>query len=117
GLGQLDKASALFEDALRLAPQDPQGRLELAQLRFKQENLTAARDLAEGVLTSLPDNAQAHSLLGQILFAQGDFKAAREHLEAGVVGAPGFDLAYLLGITYIKLNDFDRARLVFDDMV
>jgi tetratricopeptide (TPR) repeat protein len=116
-LGQRDKAASLFEEALRLAPQDPQARLELAQLRFKQENLAAARELAEAVLTSLPDNPQAHSLLGQILFAQGDFKGARAHLEAAVVGAPGFDLAYLLGITYIKLNDFDRARLVFDDMV
>src|SRR5262249_51732814 len=81
------------------------------------QNLAAARTLAENVLESLPDNAQAHSLLGQILFAQGDFKGARDHLEPAVVGAPGFDIAYLLGITYIKLDDYTRARLVFDDIV
>jgi len=117
GLGQLDRAAALFEDALRLSPDDPQVRLEYAQLRFQQEKLPEARSMAEKVLTSSPDNAQGHSLLGQILFAQGDYKAAREQLEEAVVAAPGFDVAYLLGITYIKLNDFTRARLVFDDMV
>jgi tetratricopeptide (TPR) repeat protein len=117
GLGQLDRAAALFEDAQRLSPDDPQVRLEYAQLRFQQEKLSEARSMAEKVLTSFPDNAQGHSLLGQILFAQGDYKGAREHLEQAVVAAPGFDVGYLLGITYIKLNDFARARLVFDDMV
>lgn len=116
-LGQREKAAALFDDALRLAPGDPQLRLEYAQLRFQQENFVDARALAEKVLASSPDNGQAHSLIGQILFAQGDFKGAREHLEEAVVAAPGFDVAYLLGITYIKLNDFSRARLVFDDML
>jgi tetratricopeptide (TPR) repeat protein len=117
GLGQRDKAAALFEDALRLAPQDPQTRLEYAELRFQQEKLVDARALAEKVLAAFPDNPQAHSLLGQILFAQADYKGAREHLELAVVATPGFDVGYLLGVTYIKLNDFERARLVFDDMV
>jgi tetratricopeptide (TPR) repeat protein len=117
GLGQMDRAATLFEDALRLSSDDPQVRLEYAQLRFQQEKLPEARSMAEKVLTSSPDNAQAHSLLGQILFAQGDYKAAREQLEQAVVAAPGFDVGYLLGVTYIKLNDFARARLVFDDMV
>jgi tetratricopeptide (TPR) repeat protein len=117
GLGQQDKAAALFEDAMRLAPDDPQLRIEYAQLRFQQENFADARVLAEKVLASAPDSPQAHSLLGQVLFAQGEFKGASEHLEQTVVAAPGFDVAYLLGITYIKLNDFGRARLVFDDML
>jgi tetratricopeptide (TPR) repeat protein len=116
GLGQLDRAAALFEDAERLSADDPQVRLEYAQLRFQQEKLPEARAMAEKVLTSSPENAQGHSLLGQILFAQGDYKAAREQLEEAVVAAPGFDVGYLLGVTYIKLNDFTRARLVFDDM-
>jgi tetratricopeptide (TPR) repeat protein len=116
GLGQRDRAAALFDEALRLAPDDARTRVEYAQLRFQQEKFVEARALAEKVLATFPDNAQAHSLLGQILFAQGDFKGAREHLESAVVEAPGFDVGYLLGLTYIKLNDFDRARLVFDDM-
>src|ERR1700686_2468570 len=117
GLGQPDRAAALFEQALHLSPEDPQTRLEYAQLLYRQGKLPTARSIAEGVPVSLPDNAQAQSLLGQILFAQGEYKGAREHLEQAVVAAPGFDIAYLLGMTYIKLGDFSRARLVFDDMV
>ncbi|MGH9511279.1 MAG: tetratricopeptide repeat protein [Terriglobales bacterium] len=117
GLGQRGRAAELFEDALRLPPDDAQTLLEYAQLRFEQDKLPEARSLAEKALAASPDNAQAQTLLGQVLFAQGDYKGARERLEQAVVGAPGFDVAYLLGITYIKLNDFDRARLVFDDMV
>ncbi len=91
GLGQRDKAATLFEDALRLAPNDPQVRIEYAQLRFQQEKFVDARALAENVLAAAPDNAQAHSLLGQILFAQGDLKGALEQLELAVAAAPSFN--------------------------
>jgi tetratricopeptide (TPR) repeat protein len=116
-LGELDHAAGLFEQALLVAPDDPETRIDYAQMLFQQEKLPEARATAEKVLGSAPDNARAHSLLGQVLFAQKDYKGAREHLEQAVVAAPGFDAAYLLGITYIKLNDFARARLVFDDLV
>jgi tetratricopeptide (TPR) repeat protein len=115
-LGDLNRAASLFDQALLVAPDDPETRLDYAQLLIHQEKLSEARSLAERVLASSPDNARAHSLLGQVLFAQKDYKGAREHLELAVVAAPGFDTAYLLGITYIKLNDLSRARLVFDDM-
>ncbi len=116
-LGQLDRAASLLDEALRIVSDDPEARLDYAQLRFQQDKLPDARALAEKVLAASFDDARAQSLLGQILFAQGDYQAAREHLEAAVVAAPGFDVAYLLGITYIKLGDFGRARLVFDDLV
>jgi tetratricopeptide (TPR) repeat protein len=115
-IGELDHAASLFDQALLIAPDDPETRLDNAQLLIQQEKLSEARSSAEKVLASSPDNARANSLLGQVLFAQKDYKGAREHLELAVVAAPGFDIAYLLGMTYIKLNDLSRARLVFDDM-
>jgi tetratricopeptide (TPR) repeat protein len=116
-LGELDRAANLFDQALLVSPDDPETRLDYAQMLFQQEKLPEARAAAEKVLASAPDNAKAQSVLGQVLFAQKNYKAAREHLEMAVVAAPGFDAAYLLGITYIKLNDFTRARLVFDDLL
>jgi len=116
-LGEIGRAASLFEQALRLSPDDPEASLDYAQMLFQQEKLAEARAAAEKVLSSAPNNARAHSLLGQVLFAQKDYKAACEHLEAAVVAAPSFDTGYLLGITYIKLNDFARARLVFDDLI
>ena len=116
-LGELGRATHLFEQAVAVSPDESETRLDYAQLLFQQENLPEARALAEKVVTSAPDNARAHLVLGQVLFAQQDYKGAREHLEAAVVAAPTFDNGYLLGITYIKLGDFGRARLVFDDLI
>lgn len=116
-LGETDKAVSLFDQALQVAPNDPETGVDYAQLLFQQEKLTEARTGAEKILASAPDNARAQSLLGQILFAQKDYKGAREHLEQAVVAAPDFNTGYLLGITYIQLSDFSRARLVFDDLV
>jgi len=115
--GESREAAALFEEALLLAPEDSGVRLDFALMRLKQGNLPEARSLAERVVQSSPGNAQARIVLGQILYSQGDYKAAREHLEAAVVAAPSFDVGYLLGMTYIKLNDLARARLLFDDML
>jgi tetratricopeptide (TPR) repeat protein len=116
-LGELARAANLFDQALQILPDDPETCLDYAQMLIQQEKLPEASALAEKVLALTPDNARAHSLLGQVLFAQKDYKGAREHLEVAVVDAPGFDVAYLLGITYLKLNDTGRARLVFDDLV
>ncbi|HWZ81031.1 MAG TPA: tetratricopeptide repeat protein [Terriglobales bacterium] len=116
-LGEMGRAGSLFEQALAIAPEDPETRLDYAQMLFQQEKLSEARDLAEKVLSKNPDQARAQLILGQVLFAQKDYRAAREHLEAAVVAAPTFDSGYLLGITYIKLGDFPRARLVFDDLI
>jgi tetratricopeptide (TPR) repeat protein len=115
-LGQADKAALLFEDALRLSKSDTGTLLDYAQMRFQQDKLSEARSLAEQAAQISPDNARMHTLLGEILFAQKDYKAAREHLEQAVVATPTFDIGYLLGLNYIRLNDLTRARLVFDDM-
>src|SRR5215831_13704669 len=116
-LGQPERAASLLDEILALAPGDLESQLDYAQLHFQQNRLPEARSLAEKVLASSPDNARAHSLLGRILFAQDDCKGAREQLESAVVEAPNFEVAYLLGVTYIRLNDFARARLVFDDIL
>jgi len=115
--GESDEAAALFDEVLRLAPDDGDVRLDFALMRLEQGNLPKARSLAEKVVESSPGNARARAVLGQILFSQGDYKAAREHLEAAVVATPSFEVGYVLGLTYIKLNDLVRARLLFDDML
>jgi tetratricopeptide (TPR) repeat protein len=116
-LGSSDKAAGFFDEALRLAPTNAAVRLDYGRMRLRLGNLSVARTLAEQVLKDDPENAKARALLGQILFSQGDYKGARESLEIATVAEPTFDIGYLLGMTYIKLNDLARARLVFEDMV
>lgn len=116
-LGESEKAAAIFEEALGLAPANAGVRLNYATMRLRQGDLAAARRQIELVLQGGPDNARARALLGQILFDQDDYKSARPALEAATAAEPSFETAYLLGVTYLKLNDLMRARLVFDDMI
>jgi tetratricopeptide (TPR) repeat protein len=116
-LGETETAVSLFEQALKISPNDAETGVDYGHLLLRQDQLTEARSIVEKVIISTPDNAKAQALLGQILFAQKDYKGAREHLEHAVVAAPDFDSAYLLGITYVKLSDFGRAALVFDDLI
>jgi tetratricopeptide (TPR) repeat protein len=116
-LAEYDKAAKLLEGALALAPQDPDLLLNFSAMRFEQGQFGEARSLAEKSLQIQPNNSSAHDLLGRLFFQQGDFQAAREQLEAAVVGTPNFETGYLLGVTYLKLNDLTRADLLFNEMV
>jgi len=116
-VAQFDQASGLFEEALRLAPDDDNVQLDYASLRLQQRNFAAGQSLAEAVVDRHPKNAAARVVLGQILFSRKDYEAARKQLEIAVVAAPNFDVGYLLGLTYIKLNDLKHAALLFNEMV
>jgi tetratricopeptide (TPR) repeat protein len=116
-LGNSDKAAVLFDEALRLAPANSAVRLDYGRMRLQQGDFAGAHALGEEVLKDDPENVKAHALLGQALFSQGAYKDAREHLEEATATEPAFDVAYLLGVNYLKLGDFVRARLVFDDLI
>jgi len=116
-LGEPERGISLFEEALKISPNDAETGLDYGRLLLQQDKPTEARTVVEQILPSAPDDAKAQALLGQILFAQKDYKGAREHLEHAVGAAPDFDSGYLLGITYVKLSDFGRAALVFDDLI
>ncbi len=112
-----ERSAKLFEEATNLAPDDNSLRLDAARTLFQQGKLQEARALVEKVRQSGQEDAKTQVLLGQILYAQRNYKDARAPLEAAVVAAPSFDVGYLLGATYIRLNDYTRARLLFSDMV
>ncbi len=114
---QFDLAAKFFDEALRLIPDQPDLYLDYATIRLRQGRLPEGRALAEKAVQGAPNNAAAQYTLGGILFQLGDYKAAREHLEAAVVAGPTFENGYLLGITYLKLNDLNRATLLFNEMI
>jgi tetratricopeptide (TPR) repeat protein len=116
-LGEYEQAEKLFEAGLIVAPENPDLRLDFAVMRLEQSNFPEAKSLAEKTLQTAPNNPRAQYLLGNALSQQGNYRAAKEHLEAAVVGAPNFETGYLLGVTYLKLNDLTRADLLFKEMV
>ena len=114
--GRYDQAQELMESAVKLSPDNPDLLLDFAAMRLDQENFTEARLLAEKSLKIRPNDPRAEYLIGNALCQQNDYQAAKPHLEAAVVGAPNFETGYLLGLTYLKLNDPKHAELLFGDM-
>jgi len=116
-VAQFEQATNLFEEAARLAPDDESVQLDYAALRLQQKDFAGAQPLVEQAIARHPKNIAARVILGQILFSKHEYDAARKELEVAVVEAPSFDDGYLLGLTYIKLNDLPHARMLFEEMV
>lgn len=115
--GQYEQAQKLLESGLVVMPDDPDLLLDFSAMRLEQSKFSESKSLAEKVLQTRPGNSRAEYLIGNSLCQQGDYQAAKEHLEAAVMGAPNFETGYLLGLTYLKLNDRKHADLLFDEMV
>ena len=114
--GKFDDADKLFKEASAQDADDPQLNLDYAAFLLQQGNAKDARLYAERSVRAVPENARAQYILGSALFQQQDYKGAKEHLEKAVVADPKFQVGYLLGVTYIKLNDLTRVTALFHDM-
>jgi len=110
-------AAELFEDGLQIAPKDLDLHLDFAAMRLNEGKLEEAKSLATKGVDLDPKNPKARYLLGAVLFKNQDYEGAQQQLEAAVVANPNFEIGYLLGLTYLKLNDLKRAARLFDEMV
>ncbi|MEP7074200.1 MAG: tetratricopeptide repeat protein [Acidobacteriota bacterium] len=63
-----------------------------------------------------PQNTLAHQILGSLYYSSGNYEAALAELEQVFNAAPDFDGAYLLGMTYLRLKQSDRAKLLFEEI-
>ena len=69
--GQLDKASAAFEHATALAPNDPEALLSLVKLDVALGHADRARARLDALLATRPDHLFGHGLLGEVLALSG----------------------------------------------
>lgn len=69
--GQLDKASAAYERATALAPNDPEPLLSLVKLDVAQGHADRARTRLDALLAARPDHLYGHGLLGEMLALSG----------------------------------------------
>ena len=115
--GKAAEAEALFKDALAIAPESPEIRMDYAVLCLDKEDIPEAKLQAEKALQLAPDQERGHYLLGRVLYGQGDYAGAKTQLEAAIVATPTFDVGYNLALTYLNLKDLNRVRLLFDEMI
>jgi tetratricopeptide (TPR) repeat protein len=113
---KFEDASKLFAEALTLAPENTDAKLDYAALCLEEGKPKEAQALAERAIQLAPGDARSQYMLGASLFQQQDYAGAKQHLEKAVVTDPKFEIGYLLGITYIKLQDLNRATILFNEM-
>jgi hypothetical protein len=76
-------ARSLFEEAVRRHPDNPMGRVNLANLLLLTEEHDLARTHFEAALRADPDHIHAHRGLGNLLADMGDAEDARRHRDLG----------------------------------
>jgi tetratricopeptide (TPR) repeat protein len=112
---QLRRAAQLLADSLSLR-EDARVRTDLAIARMRLMETDGALEEARAALKSDDRNARAHHVLGKLFYMKGDYAGALRELERAVVLETDLDAAYTLGMTYLRLKQLDRAKLLFEEM-
>jgi hypothetical protein len=82
-MGAIDAACRVYSEAIAHHPDNPIGRVNLANLLLRANRHAEARAHYEAVLKIDPEHAPAHQGLGAVLADIGDRTAARHHFEKG----------------------------------
>ncbi len=95
--GDLKGAVNAFQKITQVAPQNPDGWVNMARARFQEGNLTAAKEADERALALAPSLARANFFYARILRNQGKYDEAAAYLR-------------------IVLAQYPRDRVVHDEM-
>jgi tetratricopeptide (TPR) repeat protein len=113
--GQFARAVELLGSSLSARDDaDARTNLAIAQMRLLQIDKATAE--ARAALALDARNARAQHVLGKLLYMKGDHAGALTPLERAVALEPDLDAAYTLGMTYLRLKQLERARLLFEEM-
>jgi tetratricopeptide (TPR) repeat protein len=82
-MGAIDAACRVYAEAILHHPENPMGRVNLANLLLRANRHAEARAHYEAVLRIHPDYAEAHQGVGAVLSDLGDREAARHHFQKG----------------------------------
>jgi tetratricopeptide (TPR) repeat protein len=116
-IGDYSKSSALFNEALLLAPNNHDLQLDSAEEALASKDLQRGRLLAEKAVAAEPGDARAHRVLGRILLQAGENEPAKTELEKAVAIEPDFNNGYALACAYLALKDKEPAAGIFREML
>jgi tetratricopeptide (TPR) repeat protein len=112
------EAVTAFEDAALYRPDDQALLIDLAIAYFDAGQYKKALDPLSKALARDPQNTGAHHMLGKTAFMLGDFDKSASELEAALKLAPeDYDVAYTLGLAYLKQHKFAPAKQLYDRML
>ena len=112
-----DQAISVYRRALQLSPDDKPILLNLGLVYLRQEDHARALPLFARVVTMDPQNLQARQLLAVCRAYAGQVSPAIRDLEALRASAPRDEnVLFLLGFVYLKSNEPEKAKVVFEQM-
>lgn len=112
--GKRPQAQKLYQDVLRLRPQDAQALYLLGAIYYEQKSYAPASECLEKSLAIRPGHGPTHSLLGVVYSLMGQFDKAISHLQNVVKSAPqSVDAHYNLARALLEKEDFDAAALSY----
>ncbi len=118
-LGRLEEAEDMFEQVVRLHPEEPDARYRLVALSLAGQNANAAQEHLNFMIDAFPENPNSHYYAGMIQAREGNHdRALREFATAGTLevafrgkllyGAD--DLLYNEGVALAALGRFGDAE-------
>jgi tetratricopeptide (TPR) repeat protein len=128
GYGQLGKvysaeknyqqAITTLESATLYQPDSQEVLIDLAIAYFDAEQYEKALDPLGKALSANPQSAAAHHMLGKSNFMLGDFVKSAAELQAALKITPNdYDIAYTLGLAYLKQHQFAPAQQIYERML
>lgn len=113
--GRYADAVKILTESLKYADTAP-NRTTLAIAYLRQNSLEKALLEAQTAVSIDPKHYGARYILGNIYYAKENYKAALPELEKVFAEAPDFEIARALGVTYLNLQQPERARRHFEKM-
>ncbi len=86
--GDLKGAQAAFGKAIQVAPQNPDGWVNIGRAAVQEGDMDRARTVLEKALALSPDLARAHFFYSKVLRSDGNYDGAAEHLRKALAQYP-----------------------------
>ncbi len=111
-------ALMFLEAAQKYQPNSPEVLVDLAIAYFGAQQYERALVPARKALAIAPDNAGAHQMLGKTYFMLGDLGKSISELETAAKLVPNdIDVAYTLGIAYLRNRQPAPAKQLFNSLI
>ena len=116
--GQAQKALEIYREALKLAPTEPDVRLNLANSYLRANQPNEAIKEADEVLKLDANSAAAHFVKGSAFIRLNNFEEAVKALQIAHTLDPSEPAgAFQLGFAHLRLNQFEDAITYLSDAV
>lgn len=112
------QAISALESARLYGPDSEEVLIDLAIAYFDAEQYEKALEPLGKALAANPQSASAHQMLGKSHFMVGNFDKAAGELQIALRITPNDnDIAYTLGLAYLKQHQLPPARQIYERML